>query len=340
MGYMTMGVRMRIIHVDFVPDGTDWPDGMSSDDRFDFPAQFGFGSCGHVLVDHFRTRGHLLFNLTHDAVLNDITAQAIGGEEYCFDFFCSNIHIDGFGWRWDTSGTSHRIHLTNALILNHGFEDNQNFHSGIGLAPDSRLSNVTMMFPRYPTTYVYVPDRVTMENVTLDLQLVAQGKDLRLNNLHAPEGVVFQFLEDPPVDSTGIMLSPITPDPDEVLDLTEAGNWQRPLMVNRDGSANAPPAIWTLAGPVVKPGLIFPSPAADEVPLKIVGHLSQSVDLQRWQSSGGTIFWSIRSDGEIATNKSIVVTSITNPTKAIKVVDPDDGSVIGYLALYQSITQP
>jgi hypothetical protein len=34
------------------------------------------------------------------------------------------------------------------------------------------------------------------------------------------------------------------------------------------------------------------------------------------------------------------VTSITNPTKAIKVVDPDDGSVIGYLALYQSITQP
>jgi hypothetical protein len=87
------------------------------------------------------------------------------------------------------------------------------------------------------------------------------------------------------------------------------------------------------------PGLILPGPASDKVPQKTVGHPSQSVDLQRWQSHGGTIFWSIRSDGEIATNKFIDVTSITNPTNAIKVVDPDTGDLVGYLALDQSITQ-
>jgi hypothetical protein len=180
---------------------------------------------------------------------------------------------------------------------------------------------------------VYVPDGVTLENVTLDRPLVAQGEDLRLNNLHAPEGVVFQFLEDPPVDSTGIMLSPITPDPENVLDLTEIGKWQRPLMVNRDGSANAPPAIWEGAGPVVKPGLIFPSPAADKVPLTVRGKLDQSANLQEWQDDEEAVLFAIQSDGNIGSKNVEQTAPPGDPDWRLPIYD-EGGNQIGWIPIH------
>jgi hypothetical protein len=261
-------------------------------------------------------------------VLNDITAQAIGGEEYCFDFFCSNIHIDGFGWRWDTIAPNSRIHLSNALILNHGFQEGENFHSGIGLAPDSRLTNVTMLLPRYVTTFVYVPDGVTMENVTLDIPLVSQGKDVRLNNLHAPEGVVFHNHTE---QSSGVMLSPITPYPLKVDDETPAGRWYRPLFVQSDGKAHMPQ--WSTAGGATPPGLILPSPADGIVPLTVKAAEEQTADLQQWKDHSGNLLFAILKDGHIGSTHIDPNAPPGSANKRLKIHD-ETGAEIGYIPIH------
>lgn len=322
MGYIKLGVRIQMENVDFVPDGTDW------EDPVDEPAQFNILSSGIVTIDHFRTRGYLLFNVTHDAVVNDVWATQIAGEEYCFDFFFTNITTDGIGFRFDTVGASQRIHVTNALFMNYGFTDDVS--CGIGFAAHSRIANVTIMMPRFASTMYLISD-ISLDNVSMDIPLIVIGTDVRLNNLTVPEGVTFHHPGSSGPDSSGVMLSPLLPDPSKVHNTTAAGQWFRPMFVTSDGTANLP--VWDNTPGATAPGLVLSSPAADKVPLTIQAADSQTADLQQWKNDEGNVLFAILDDGNIASTN---IESSSPPGSANKrlVICDETGSPHGYIPIH------
>jgi hypothetical protein len=328
-GFFKYGRRLRMENFDIVKDGEDEGN----------PSEIGFFNCGEFFVSNCHLGNLAIGGASHDGLVDNIIVAAIGGEEYSMDMRFSRIVTSSFFFSGNVSYGGWtpcvRIVLTDSLL---------NGATRFGFTDESQYSNIQIVnflsLDENPPIVYANADNTTVENITCDVPIRFRGQNWRIANVTAPSVTIEDFPIGEPDPTTGVFLTPLNDDPTAYVDSTPAGRVQRPLLVNKDGTTRAPQAKFSDAGALETPGLILTGPAADKVPLKIVGHSSQSVDLQRWQSSGGTIFWSIRSDGEIATNKSIAVTSITNPTKAIKVVDPDDGSTVGYLALYQSVTVP
>lgn len=82
-------------------------------------------------------------------------------------------------------------------------------------------------------------------NVQCDVAISFRGRDIRIANLTCP----YVELRDNPftsLDSTGVMVTPLAPDPTQVADTTAAGSWRVPVLTN-----TAAPAASTF-GTVVK----------------------------------------------------------------------------------------
>lgn len=284
MGTVTFGCRVRFENVDFVSNGSTpvpMPGGI-----------LNIGNSGNIAFTHCRMYA-VSFNTTHDVLIDDLQTRGVGGEEYNFDFYCSNLLIDGEGFLFDQiheSGPSQRIHLSNSLIQSYAI----GVSPGVVFVEGSHISNVRLTNAQN-TAPIYRNDKdLVLENVTFDKEVRLRGSNLRLTNITSTKDLILdRDYSPPPVGpSSGIMLGPLLGDPTKLVIDSAAGPWLRPLYVLRDGSAEAPSTSAT-----TKPGLILPSPAAVTIPLTVKGHSSQTGDLQQWQNSSGGILVSISKDG-------------------------------------------
>lgn len=323
IGYVRIGRRIRLENVAFVPDGDDFVSVIHG--------ALDVTGCGDISFVHCSIFGPS-FTVCHDGLLHDITARGFGFSEYCLDFKCSSITIDGGNFLCqdiDGFGPCHRIHLRDFLALSYCVDSSD---SGIRLAEGSHISNVRLTNARNEAVIYLNDDNMVLDNVRFDKEVWIGGADVRIGGLSAP---VFR-LRGPAGSfpaSSGVLIGPI--DTPQMVDSAPIGNWLQPLMVDHDGSATP----WQSSDGYTprKPGLVLPSAAQDTVPLTVQGAASQSVALQQWKDNSGTVLFTILSDGNIGTSKSTSASTLGNVVKKVPIKD-SSGNLLGYLAICDNIT--
>jgi hypothetical protein len=271
-----------------------------------FPALFGFVTSADVFVNCCRQGDFGFGGCSHDGIVTSMLAQSIGGEEFTVDIQCSNIICNGKGFFFsagsDNIPNCQRIHLSNALLNGHG---NPQGNCGVLFVEGSFISNVIMMNPTTSHTLFLGDDNITLDNVSMEMPLVINGKNARLNNIRAPRVEWWDQASFGP--SSGVMLSPLLPDPDKVYDLTQPARWQRALLVDRDGKVQAPgyESQSPLNPPDFKnPGIVLPSPKASAVPLTIEAADDQTADLQQWKDEPPAVALRVSKSGYLVIKKT------------------------------------
>lgn len=285
MGSVTVGRRICFENVAFVPDGDDF-------------VQVAYGvldvaTCGDVSFRHCLLFG-LSFSVTHDGILDDITARGFGFSEFCFDFECSRITFNGGNFICQDKlgfGPCQRIHLRDSLALSYCVDSGD---PGMRFAEGSRISNVRLTNAKNAAEIFLNDDNLVLDGVRFDKEVWIIGENVRVGPVSAPRFRLFAS-DDPPRDSSGVLVGPV--DTPELVDDNLAGKWLQPLMVSNDGSAQPWQSLEETT--LRKPGLKLPSAGTMTVPLTIIGAGIQSANLTEWKTSGGTIVIKIDASGAL-----------------------------------------
>jgi hypothetical protein len=317
---MKYGRRLRIEHFDIVrePDDIEGP-----------PGEFGFVNCAEVSAAHCRQGSFGFGGCSHSAFVEDLTAVFLGGEEYCFDIYLSHVLVTGtfrFSGDPELGGSTpcRRIFVTDSVFNG----------ATVSICDESQFNNVTFVNtpPTGSDNVVFAnANSSAMVNVTSELPIHFRGQSWRLANITAPK-VVFENYS--AIPSSGLLLTPLIPDTGQVVYDT-TGQWQRPLLVNMDGTAEAPQSYQGDPPALVTPGLILPSPAPDVVPLTVKAEEDQAADLQQWQDEAANLKLAVRADGNLKTANAEDEPIPENQRYRLAIYDEDD-NLLGYIPIYSS----
>jgi hypothetical protein len=165
-------------------------------------------------------------------------------------------------------GPCERIHLVNSRVTNHGDGSSA---SNVNFVKGSVISNVQIVQPNHagtPPAISLEDDRITLSAITTDSAISVSGDDLSISQLVSPNGLTLAS------GSTGILVTPVVPSSATISDSSNGG-WRTPVPARLDGRVT------------------LTSSAETHVPLTIVGHADQSVNLQEWKKNDGTVVGSM-----------------------------------------------
>lgn len=318
-GFFKYGRRLRMENFDIVRDGEDGGN----------PSEIGFYNCGDFFISNCRLGNLAIGGASHDGMVDNLTVAAIGGEEYCMDMRFSRIETSSFFFsgRIEYGGfvPCVRIVLTDSLL---------NGATKFGFTDESQYSNINIVNFQGDGEIVYAnADNSTVENITSNVPMRFRGLNWRITNVTAPTVTIEKFPLGPTYPTTGVFLTPLNGDPAEYADSTPAGAIQRPLLVNKDGTAQAPQAKYSDMGDLETPGLILPSPADDVVPLTIRPAESQTANLQEWQDDGEAVLFAIRVDGNLASANVEETAPPGDPDWRLPIYGPA-GTQIGWIPVH------
>lgn len=307
-GLVRFGVRVRLHNVELRP-------ATGSTGIVAGPIQMV--NCGNSAVEGIDSPATLKVIAAQDIHVRDCQVGGVIGSEYCSDCLFDGLttfRADGFQFASASGpGPCLRVHLVNSRITNHG----ETSHPNVNFVEGSVIENVQIVQPGTsgsPTPAIVLEDdNLTLNAVVADLLLLVRGTDWRIGNLTAYGGLKLD------VNSSGILLAPVLPASPGVDELSPVGAWRRPLRAYIDGRVAAEDV--------------------DQVALIVAGRDGQNADLTQWQSDGGTRFYGIRADGELATSRALDANGVSNLTAVVSLFDIDNPStVIGYIPVYQNFT--
>jgi hypothetical protein len=265
-GIIRFGLRVRFENVEFAQ--------QQSGQTFYRPLQIV--NCGAADVSNVNF-GQLELIASHDTQVRSCEAASVAVNEFSTDLLFDGITTyrpQGFQCASASGpGPCERIHLVNSRITNHGDGSSA---ANVNFVKASVISNVQIVQPNYagtPPAISLEDDRITLSAITTDSAISVSGDDVFISQLVSPNGLTLAS------GSTGILVTPVVPSNATITD-NSSGGWRTPV-----------PAL--LNGRVT-----LTSSAAGNVPLTIVGHSGQLVNLQEWKNSGGTVVGSMANDGK------------------------------------------
>lgn len=226
-GYAETGVRIRLENVDFV----------QGPEEGGIPGDFGFNNVGDLRLINCSTLGSFGFNACQLVFADGIKAlHGVGGEEYCTEMYFS--HLSGGGFKFTSNETyggaqaCSRVFLTDSVL-------NGATYSQIALPDESAFVNVQIVNFDLdnPTIPVYLnANNSSLINVISDRKIQFVGQNWRVAMLTAPAVSLINYPYAPYTEGTGIFLTPLLPDPTQVTDSTDPGNWRVAFLAFTDGN--------------------------------------------------------------------------------------------------------
>lgn len=269
---LRFGFRTRLENVEFVP----LPNGTMRNLSVDVV------NCGEVELAGVSGLSTLTFHASQDVQQQGGLVPGIVAREYCSDLLFDGLTThgpDGFQCASASGpGPCERIHLVNSRVTNHGDGSSA---SNVNFVAGSVISNVQIVQPNNdtPPAIELEDDNLTLTSVTSESEISVAGEDQRIDKLTAPH----LTLED---GSSGVLLTPLLPEADEVEDMATPGAWRTPLPTRIDGK---------VAGT-----------EATDVSLQVIAVASQTADLQQWQDSSGSVLFRVNKDGYMISHKTSV----------------------------------
>lgn len=327
MGFIRIGRRIRLENVDFVPDGED----IVAVNH----GPLDVATCGEVAFVHCSIFGPS-FTASHDGFLQDVRARGFGFSEFCFDFDCSNITIDGGNFVCQDSfgfGPCQRIHLRDCLALSYCASS---IDPGVSFVKGSRISNVRLTNALGDAPIYFNDENIVLQNVTFDKDVYVFSRIMLVDQVAAPR---FQLQSDDgshPEPSSGVIITSFFDSSSSpagmLVDASPAGQWLRPLLVAKDGTAK-PPQVLVSPSSLLTPGLKLPSPGDDIVPLTVQGAHLQTADLQQWKNEEGDTLFAIRADGHLASANIEEEEPPNKPIRRLEIFD-ENGTSMGFIPIY------
>jgi hypothetical protein len=127
LGYMKYGRRLTVERFDVVKESGDTGPG----------GEFGFNNCAEISAAHCHQGVFGFGGSSHSAYVEDMIAEGVGGEEYCFDIFLSHLTTSGFIFKpaviFNLGVPCSRIFVTDSVFTG---------ATGISLSDESEFNNV------------------------------------------------------------------------------------------------------------------------------------------------------------------------------------------------------
>jgi hypothetical protein len=300
-GTIRFGLRIRLENVEFAP--------VPNSTIVEQP--LAFVNCGNSIARNLSGSASLQIHASQDEEVQGVMVPGVTVREYSTDLLFDGIRTyrpEGFQCAsFNGPGPCERIHLLNSRITNHGDGSSA---PNVNFVTDSVISNVQIVQPNHagtPPAIELEDDNLALSDVTSDSEISVSGQHERIENLTAPH-LTLEY------SSSGILLTPLLPDPTEITDDTNtAGAWRTPLRARIDGKVQGT--------------------GVSTVSLEVVPAETQTADLFQCQDLNGDPLFKIRIDGNLASANSEETGVPQNQRYRLPIYDEAD-NLLGYIPIH------